>query len=189
MGFGADDLDTGLGEIRQAQQAQRFARTRQRVIRDLARLALGVAPVDRPGLAATKAIGECCADLVRRGRATPAGIADPHPVFAHLFHPHGRKIAHHIGQHIGARITYLVEHLLGHGCDRHHSSGISRLGADEFAVLCDLDNRIAGVGQGIDHLLPVGEIATRCLGTAFEDMAGETATGEPVMIFTPQLNS
>ncbi len=53
----------------------------------------------------------------------------------------------------------------------------------KFAVLCDLDDRITGVGQGVDHLLPVGEIATRCLGTAFEDMAGETATGEPVMIF------
>ena len=99
-----------------------------------------------------------------------------------MFEGYSTEIADHIRQHIGLRIADFVEHLLANRADIDDTSGIVRLGGNEAAIRGNFRERIAGIVHPVSDAFPVCEISACGLWPAFEDMAGETCSGQLVEI-------
>src|SRR3546814_7729050 len=85
-------------------------------------------------------------------------------------------------QQIRARMADLVEHLCEHGMNRHAATGACRLGDDKAAIGFNLDDRKTHVGIAVADRLPVREVAAGALRAAFDDVTGQRAGGELVVV-------
>ena len=121
------------------------------------------------------------ADLVAVGGRAAECPAHRHPVLAGLRQRDLREITHHVGQDVAGRVANLVQHLLGDHCWRHQAAGAGRLGAGKAAVGAAFDDGVTDVGPA-RHRVPVGMQAASGLATAFDDVAGQAARRQGVVI-------
>lgn len=121
-------------------------------------------------------------DLVHPVRRTSAGTGHTHPRRTRLGQPDRGEIAGHVRQFIGARIADFVKQLLTDAMRAHHTAGGGGLGEHELAVGTDLDDRETHVVEITLHLTPIGEIATGTLTAAFNQVPGQAACGEAVVV-------
>ena len=180
-GLRAQHLDAGVAERRQVAVAQHLADPLQHGRGLAVRLARGIAADDRHGADEAEAVLVGDADLVLAAGRIALGAGDAHLVRAGRFDRHPGEVTDHVGQGVALRVAHLVEDLLGHGGRGDQPAGARRLGDDERSVGVTLDHGIADVGP-VGHVLPVGEQAAGGLGAAFDDVAGQGAGGEAVIV-------
>src|SRR3546814_7222819 len=65
---------------------------------------------------------------------------------------------------------------------RHAATGACRLGDDKAAIGFNLDDRKTHVGIDVADRLPVREVAAGALRAAFDDVTGQRAGGELVVV-------
>ena len=94
---------------------------------------------------------------------------------------HASEVAGDVRQQIGGGIADLIEDLLRDHGRRDEATGSRRLRDGEVAVEAALDDRVADV-RPVGHRVPVGEETARSLTAAFDDVASETACGEPIVV-------
>ena len=104
-----------------------------------------------------------------------------HPLLRLLFDAHLAEVAGHVGQQIGRRVADLVQHLLGDRGAQDAAAGAFGLGQREAAVGMALDDGVADVGP-VRNLLPVGVQPTGRLAAAFDDVPGQAAAGQFVVL-------
>ena len=121
------------------------------------------------------------AAFVGGGGRQAAGAGHAHAVGSDLLELHLREIADHVRQQIGAWIADLVEQLLTDRVRRDETARAVGLRHDEAAVGLALDDREPHVLIA-RHRLPVGEVAAGALRAALDDVAGERALREPIVV-------
>ena len=72
--------------------------------------------------------------------------------------------------------------MFGHSAAADEAAGVFRLGDEKAAVAAHFGNREAHVGVAASYRFPVGEVAAGGLGTALEQMPGQAALGQLVVV-------
>ena len=118
--------------------------------------------------------------VVRTGRkAHSAGHT--HTLGAELLDAHLPEITTHIGQQISTRVADFIKQLLGHGGAQNLAAGARGFMQFKAAIGKAIDDRVADIWP-IGNVLPIGVQAPRGLAAAFNDVPGQTAAGEQVVI-------
>ena len=181
QGLGAQQFHGRGLEVGQALGLQDAAHALQDGLARAPGLGGGVHAHDHQRARAAKAVQRGGRHLVlRRGRGS-AGTADFHPVGPQLLDAHLAEVAAHVGQLVGPGVSDLVEQLLGHGGTQHAPARALGLGEDEAAVGMALQHGVADVGP-IRDVLPVGVQAARGLAAALDEMPGQAARGQQVVV-------
>ena len=180
-GFRAQHLDIGLAQVGEAGLAEQAAHTGEDGLRDAFTFARCVDAADDEGGGDAVAIEPGGAAFVGGGGRHAARTGHAHAVRTDLLERHLREIADHVRQQVGARIADLVEQLLADRVRRDETARSFRLGDDEAAVGLALDDREPHVLVA-RHRRPVGEVAAGALRAALDDVAGERALREPIVV-------
>ena len=116
------------------------------------------------------------------GPRPAAHAADAHAIGAGIFEVDGGEIGHAIGRDVVARVADFVEKLLFHAVRIDAPAGAGVLGDGERSVGLGFHDGIADVGQ-IRNVLPIHlAIAAGALRAAFDDVPGDGAGGQLVVI-------
>ncbi len=179
--LGAQHFDERRAVIGPTEPPEHRPGARQDRVAGAPRLGDRVESDDRQLRAAAETFGESGADLVGRARRAAARAAHPHAIFTDCRHRHRGEVAGDVRQQVGSGIADLVEHLLGHDRRRHLAARAGGLADDEAAVGFAFDDRVADSGP-VGHRLPVGVQPAGGLAAALDDVAGEAAAREPVVV-------
>ena len=179
--LGAQHFDERRAVVGPAEPREHRPGARENRLAGAPRLGHRLESDDRQLRAAAEAFGERGADLAgRAGRAAPRA-AHLHAIFADSRHRHRGEVADDVRQQVGGGIADLVEHLLGHDRGRHLAARAGGLADDEAAVGLAVDDRVPD-SRPVGHGIPVGVQPAGGLAAALDDVAGETAAREPVVV-------
>ena len=182
VGFDTQNFHAGLRQGRQIARLQGARRALDHGVREEPRFARRGASDHGPDLARPVAIGPGGADFVARRCAAPARAGYADAILIELLQANPGEIADHVRQPIGRGIADLVEHLLAHAA---HADGPARrrgLGDHEVAIGGDFRHGIARLWKTLDHLFPIREVAARRLRAALQNVPGEAALRQPLVI-------
>jgi hypothetical protein len=129
----AEDLDAGLGQRRQSVALEHHRRAREDAVGQVQCLAARVAAVHGPQLSGAETIGPGHTPCSCPAHRAP-GRRHAHAIRRLLVELHAGKIADDVRQHVGLRVTDLVEHLLAHGATADQATSASWLAHHDIAV-------------------------------------------------------
>ena len=184
LGFRADDVEAGFQIVSKLHAPEHRARAFQNRLAAALRFFRRVNAGDEQCGLGAPAIHVGRRDLVAIRRRPAARPLHQHALRAGitlLGHQYPCEVAHHIRQHIGGRVANLIQHLLCNHRRAHQAAGAGRLGHHERAISMTFNDGIAVVGP-IGHALPIGKQTASGLRAAFDDVAGQRALGQPVVV-------
>ena len=150
-------------------------------LREELRFLAGVGAGDDERSRRLEAILESRRDLEEiRGRTT-GSAPDADAVLAVALERHGGEVGDGVGGDVDLRMSHLVQELLADRLEAHQPPGARVLGQDEGSVGLELQDGESDVDVA-RHFLPVGEVSSRRLGSALDEMGGDDSLGEPIVV-------